>query len=71
MLGAEDSYGRTQYETSDVAWFSLVVVMLRVNARPHTTAATQYLIATFGWEQLDHPLYSPDLAPSDFHVLCI
>jgi histone-lysine N-methyltransferase SETMAR len=23
---------------------------------------------TFGWEQFDHPPYSPDLAPSDFHV---
>jgi histone-lysine N-methyltransferase SETMAR len=25
-------------------------------------------IATFGWEQFDHPHYSPHLAPSDFHV---
>jgi histone-lysine N-methyltransferase SETMAR len=32
-------------------------VMLHDNARPHTAAATQ-----------DHPPYSPDLAPSDFHV---
>jgi histone-lysine N-methyltransferase SETMAR len=23
---------------------------------------------TFGWEQSDHPPYSPDLAPRDFHV---
>ena len=30
-------------------------------------AATQNLI-TFGWEQFDHPPYSPDLAPSDFHL---
>ncbi|GFT90519.1 HTH_48 domain-containing protein [Trichonephila clavipes] len=22
----------------------------------------------FGWEQIDHPPYSPDLAPSDFHL---
>jgi hypothetical protein len=44
------------------------VVMLHVNARPHTAAATQDLIATFGWEQFDHPPYSPDLAPRDFHV---
>jgi histone-lysine N-methyltransferase SETMAR len=43
-------------------------VMLHDNALPHTAAATQDLIATFGWEQFDHPLYSPDLAPSDFHV---
>jgi histone-lysine N-methyltransferase SETMAR len=25
-------------------------------------------IATFGWEQFDHPPYSPDLAPSAFPV---
>jgi histone-lysine N-methyltransferase SETMAR len=38
------------------------------DARPHTSAKTQELIKTFGWEQIDHPPYSPDLAPSDFHV---
>jgi histone-lysine N-methyltransferase SETMAR len=43
------------------------VVMLHDNARPHTAAATR-LIVTFGWEQFNHPPYSSDLAPSDFHV---
>jgi hypothetical protein len=43
-------------------------VMLHDNARPHTAAATQDLITTFGWEQFNHPPYSPDLAQSDFHV---
>jgi histone-lysine N-methyltransferase SETMAR len=33
------------------------VVMLHDNA-----------VTTFGWEQFGHPPYSPDLAPSDFHV---
>ena len=42
--------------------------MIHDNARPHTAAATQNLITTFGWEQFDHPPYSPDLAPSDFHL---
>jgi hypothetical protein len=23
---------------------------------------------TIGWEQFDHPPYSPDLVPSDLHV---
>jgi hypothetical protein len=31
------------------------VVMLHDNARPHTAAAAQDLIATFGWEQLVIP----------------
>jgi hypothetical protein len=44
------------------------VVTLPDNARPHTAVATQDLIATFGWEQFDHPPYSPDFAPSDLHV---
>jgi histone-lysine N-methyltransferase SETMAR len=37
------------------------------DARPHTVAATVNHIATFGWERLDNVLYSPNLAPSDFH----
>jgi histone-lysine N-methyltransferase SETMAR len=47
---------------------SRCVVMLHDNARPHTAAATQDLIAIFGWEQFDHPPYSSDLVPSDLHV---
>jgi len=43
-------------------------VIIHDDARPHTAAATQNLITTFGWEQFDHPPYSPDLAPSDFHL---
>jgi len=35
---------------------------------PHTATVTQNLITTFGWEQFDHPPYSPDLVPSDFHL---
>jgi len=42
------------------------VVMFHDNTPPHT--AMQNLITTFGWEQFDHPPYSLDLAPSDFHL---
>jgi len=42
------------------------VAMIRDNTCPHT--AMQYLIMTFHWEQFDHPPYSPDLSPSDFHL---
>jgi hypothetical protein len=44
------------------------VVMLHDNACPYNPAVTQVLIATFGWEQFNHPSYSRDLVPSDFHV---
>jgi hypothetical protein len=32
------------------------VVMLHDNACPQTAAATQNLIATFGWEQFEFPV---------------
>jgi hypothetical protein len=62
--------GRTQTETAGQCFWPFWhdVVMLHDNACRHTAAKTQDLIATFGWEQFDHPLYSPDLAPRDFHV---
>ncbi|GBO38699.1 Histone-lysine N-methyltransferase SETMAR [Araneus ventricosus] len=44
------------------------IVLLHDNARPHTAVATTILLQRFGWEVFDHPPYSPDLAPSDFHL---
>jgi len=44
------------------------VVLLRDNARPHTAAHTQALLQKFRWDLFDHPPYSPDLAPNDFHL---
>ena len=38
------------------------------NARPHTSLRTTECVAKFGWTVLPHPPYSPDLAPSDFHL---
>lgn len=38
------------------------------NARPHTSLVTREAINKFGWTVLPHPPYSPDLAPSDFHL---
>jgi hypothetical protein len=42
--------------------------MLQDNAHPHTATPRQGLIASFDWEQLNHPPYSPDLVSSNFHV---
>lgn len=36
------------------------------NARPLTRLKTMEHVAKSGWTVLLHPLYSPDLAPSDF-----
>ncbi|CAK5039643.1 unnamed protein product [Meloidogyne enterolobii] len=39
------------------------------NARPHTSAKTlQHITETLRWRLIPHPPYSPDLAPSDFHL---
>ncbi|KAJ4436885.1 hypothetical protein ANN_17017 [Periplaneta americana] len=44
------------------------VVLLHDNARPHTARDTQNLISKFGWKQIYHPPYSPDLDLSGFHL---
>ncbi|KMQ86389.1 transposase [Lasius niger] len=44
------------------------VCLLHDNARPHTARDTTALLERFKWDVLEHPPYSPDLAPSDFHL---
>jgi len=41
---------------------------LHDNAPAHQALATQKKLAYLGFQCLDHPPYSPDLAPSDFHL---
>ena len=38
------------------------------NAPAHWVLATQKKPACLGFQYLDHPSYSPDLAPSDYHL---
>lgn len=44
------------------------VYLLHDNARPHTSQQTSAAIADLGFHLLPHPPYSPDLAPSDYHL---
>jgi len=37
------------------------------NAHPHMASRTRELLDHFGWEVFDHPLYSLDLAPRNYH----
>ena len=38
------------------------------NARPHVSLMTRQKLLQLGWEVLIHLLYSPNIAPSDFHL---
>ena len=44
------------------------VFVLHDNAPAHRALATQKKLAHMGSQCLDHPPYSPDLAPSDYHL---
>jgi len=44
------------------------VLFLHDNAPAHRALATQKKLAYLGFHCLDHPPYSPDLAPSDYYL---
>jgi len=48
--------------------FTKVVLFFHDNAPAHRALATQKKLAYLGFQCLDHPPYSPDLAPSDYHL---
>jgi len=48
--------------------FTKNVLFLHDNAPAHRALATQKKLAYLGFQYLDHPPYSPDLAPSDYHL---
>ena len=42
-------------------------ILLQDNAQPHVAQGTLLKIQQWNLEVLSHPLYSPDLAPTDYH----
>lgn len=44
------------------------VRFLHDNARPHVAKLTREKLLQLNWEVLVHPPYSPDIAPSDYHL---
>lgn len=53
-------------------WPALVnrskVIFQHDNARPHVSKVVKDKLAELKWEVIPHPPYSPDLAPSDYHL---
>ena len=47
------------------------VLLQHDNARQHLAKATIKTVNTLGFEVLQHPAYSPDLAPSDYHLFAL
>lgn len=44
------------------------VILQHDNARPHVATQVKKYLETLKWEILPHPPYSPDIAPSDYHL---
>ncbi|GFW32652.1 mariner Mos1 transposase [Trichonephila clavipes] len=44
------------------------VILQHDIARPHVAKVVKTYFETLKWEVLPHPLYSPDLAPLDYHL---
>jgi len=45
------------------------ILLQHDNAKLHTTVATTDATAPLGFTVLPHPVYGPDLGPTDFHLL--
>ncbi|UYV74835.1 hypothetical protein LAZ67_12001208 [Cordylochernes scorpioides] len=44
------------------------IILLHDNARPHVAQVVKAALQELEWEVLQHPPYSPDLAPTDYHL---
>ena len=44
------------------------VILQHDNARPHVAKVVKTYLETLRWDVLPHPPYSPDIAPSDYHL---
>ena len=44
------------------------IIFHQDNSRPHVPLMTRQKLLQLGWKVLIHPLYSPDIAPSDVHL---
>jgi hypothetical protein len=63
-----ERFGFIIHEDLDMRKVTKGVLFLHDNAPSHRALATQKKLAYLGYQCLDHPPYSPDLATSDQHL---
>lgn len=56
--------------SAEKIWQQYSVIIQHINFHPHIANMTKHAIKKVGWEVLLHSPYSPDLAPSEYH-LCL
>ncbi|GBM42791.1 hypothetical protein AVEN_228567-1 [Araneus ventricosus] len=49
---------------------SKVVFFHQDTARPHVRTMTDWTLYNLEWDLMQHPPYSPDMAPLDFYLFC-
>jgi histone-lysine N-methyltransferase SETMAR len=67
-ISRRERVGSIIHEDLDMRKVTKGVLFLRDNAPAHRALATQKKLAYLGFQCLDHPPYSPDLVPSDYHL---
>jgi hypothetical protein len=65
---SREQVGSIIHEDLETRKVTRQVLFLHDNAPAHQALATQKKLVYLGFHCLDHPPYSPDLAPSDYHL---
>jgi hypothetical protein len=65
---SRERVGSIIHEDLDMRKVTKRVLFLPENAPAYRALATQKKLAYHGFQCLDQPPYSPDLAPSDYHL---
>jgi histone-lysine N-methyltransferase SETMAR len=65
---SRERVGSIIHEDLDMQKVTKGVLFLHDNAPAYQALATQKKLAYLGFQCLEHPPYSPDLAPSDYHL---